>query len=436
MVYLRSVRTRPLGKTGLEVSELCLGTWGLSGDGYGAVNDGVAEKVIARALELGITVYDTADVYGGGEMERRLGAGLPAAPPRPSEKPNGVGGGVIVPTPGAPAVTEAETLAKLAPAGGTLPGVGLPPTVTPVPPAAAERPAGTADAPKVDSDHATSSAPSPAMLAAEIAHKAEAAAANAARARAVAAASSQPTKPEPATHALLITKIGTDLEEGRKRFDVPYLRKAFDRTCERLGRNPDVLLMHNPTRAAFTSESVAFFTELRDQKKIRAWGVSVGTVEVARTALDRGADVLELAYNVFVARDLHELAAEVSSTGAGVLVRSVLAHGLLAGQWSADREFYSGDHRAERWQPGELKRRIAQLDALRPMVVGPVRSLRALALRFALANHIVSSVVIGPRSVPQLEQLVRDAGSGPPYLRDTALTDMTNRLKAVGVTLS
>jgi aryl-alcohol dehydrogenase-like predicted oxidoreductase len=430
------VRTRPLGKTGLEVSELSLGTWGLSGDGYGAVNDDVAEKVIARALALGITVYDTADVYGGGEMENALGRALPPAPPRKSDKPNG--GGVIVPTPGAPAVTETANHAAIVPAGGTLPGVGLPPTVTPVPPAVADRageagpPAG--DASQAGADHKSSSAPSPAMLAAEAAHKAQAAAAGAARA-ARAAAMSQ-TKVEPATHALVVTKIGTDLEEGRKRFDVPYLQKAFERCCQRLGRCPDVLLMHNPTRAAFTTENVAFLAGLRNDKQIRAWGVSAGSVEVGRAALDRGADVLELAYNVFAARDLHELAAEISSTGAGVLARSVLSHGLLAGQWSADREFYSGDHRAERWQPSELRRRIAQLDALRPLVTGTVRTLRSLALRFALANHLVSSVVLGPRSVPQLEQLVRDAGNGPPYLRDTAMTDMTNRLKAVGVALS
>ncbi|MEJ7729731.1 MAG: aldo/keto reductase [Polyangiaceae bacterium] len=384
------MRTRPLGKTGLEVSELSLGTWGLSGDGYGEVSDEVAEKVIARALQLGITVYDTADVYGAGQMETALGRALPAALPRPADKPNG--SGVIVPTPGAPAVSEAATLALLAPVGGTLPGVGLPPTVTPAPPPVAERPVevgaaspGAPGAPGAAPDHKSSSAPTPAMLAAEAAHKAEAAAAG----RAARLAAMNPPKPVPATHALVITKIGTDMEEGRKRFDVPYLRKAFERCSERLGRSPDVLLMHNPTRAAFNTETVAFFTELRDQKQIRAWGVSVGSVEVARTALDRGADVLELAYNVFAARDLHELAAEISSTGAGVLVRSVLSHGLLAGQWSGDREFYSGDHRTERWQPMELKRRIAQLDALRPW--SPARCARCARWRCASRSPTTSS---------------------------------------------
>lgn len=70
------MRTRPLGKTGLFVSELALGTWGLSGDAYGAVTELEQDKVIDRARALGITLFETADVYGQGEMEKRLGARL------------------------------------------------------------------------------------------------------------------------------------------------------------------------------------------------------------------------------------------------------------------------------------------------------------------------------------------------------------------------
>ena len=68
-----SIRPRPLGKTGLVVSELSLGTWGLSGDGYGPVDAAVAEKTIGRALDMGFTLFDTADAYGAGTMEARLG---------------------------------------------------------------------------------------------------------------------------------------------------------------------------------------------------------------------------------------------------------------------------------------------------------------------------------------------------------------------------
>jgi aryl-alcohol dehydrogenase-like predicted oxidoreductase len=66
------MKTRPF--TGESVvSQLSLGTWGLCGDGYGPVSEAVQDEVIHRARAYGITLYETADVYGKGEMERRLG---------------------------------------------------------------------------------------------------------------------------------------------------------------------------------------------------------------------------------------------------------------------------------------------------------------------------------------------------------------------------
>jgi aryl-alcohol dehydrogenase-like predicted oxidoreductase len=241
----------------------------------------------------------------------------------------------------------------------------------------------------------------------------------------------------PSNETYVATKIGTDLDivPSQKRFDLDYLRPAFERSRERLRRDRlDIVLLHNPTMTAMgKSEAFDFLKELKRLGALRAWGVSAGNAEVARAAIQQGADVIELAYNVFVAGDLHGIAAEVTESGVGVLARSVLAHGLLAGQWSADREFYDGDHRMDRWTPNELKTRLTQLEALRPCVSGPVVSLRAAALRFVLENRLVSSAVLGPRSLAQLDQLVREAGSGPPYLRDTALAELSARLRAVGV---
>ncbi|CAN5561577.1 hypothetical protein BH10ACT8_BH10ACT8_04090 [soil metagenome] len=43
---------------------------------YGAVTDDAATLAVHHALDLGITLFDTADSYGGGESERRLGRAL------------------------------------------------------------------------------------------------------------------------------------------------------------------------------------------------------------------------------------------------------------------------------------------------------------------------------------------------------------------------
>ena len=313
------MRKRPLGNTGLSVSELSLGTWGLSGDGYAPIPETDQDAVIERALALGVTLFETADSYAKGAMETRLG----------------------------------ERLAK---------------------------------------------------------------------------------HPD----AVIVTKLGTDREASpaRKSFTPAFLREAFQRSRDRLKREVvDVVLLHNPSeRSLERGEATALLDELKAAGSIRAWGASVEGLDLARAAIKQGAQVLELAHNAFHNRTLGQLAPEIRAQNVGILARSVLAHGLLCGQWPTDKEFASGDHRSERWTTDDLKRRISQLNAIRPAVNGTtVTSLRAAALRFVLSSEVVSSAVLGPRSAMQLDQLLRDAGREPPYLTVEALNALEARLNNVGI---
>jgi aryl-alcohol dehydrogenase-like predicted oxidoreductase len=117
----------------------------------------------------------------------------------------------------------------------------------------------------------------------------------------------------------------------------------------------------------------------------------------------------------------------------GVLARSVLSYGLLAGHLAVGHDFESDDHRSGRWTRPEFETRLRQLEALRPLVSGSVLTMRAAALRFVLSNEMVSCAVLGPRTVEQLEQLVREAGSEPPYLTSDALSVLSAGLTRLGV---
>jgi aryl-alcohol dehydrogenase-like predicted oxidoreductase len=65
---------RPLGRTGIQVSKLCLGTMMFGAWGNADHDDSV--RIIHRALDAGINFVDTADVYSAGESEEIVGKAL------------------------------------------------------------------------------------------------------------------------------------------------------------------------------------------------------------------------------------------------------------------------------------------------------------------------------------------------------------------------
>lgn len=68
------MRYRMLGRTGIEVSSLCLGTMVLGA--WGNTDEDECQKIVHRAIDAGINFIDTADIYGFGSSEEILGRAL------------------------------------------------------------------------------------------------------------------------------------------------------------------------------------------------------------------------------------------------------------------------------------------------------------------------------------------------------------------------
>jgi aryl-alcohol dehydrogenase-like predicted oxidoreductase len=75
------MKYKPLGRTGLFVSEICLGTMTFGGRGelwpiIGQVDQAAANNLLRQSIDAGINFIDTADVYSEGESERILGQAI------------------------------------------------------------------------------------------------------------------------------------------------------------------------------------------------------------------------------------------------------------------------------------------------------------------------------------------------------------------------
>src|SRR5436309_14863162 len=69
------MKYRRLGRSGLQVSELSLGSWVTY---HNQVDEGAAREMMAAALDAGVNFFDNAEAYAGGKSEEVMGAAIRA----------------------------------------------------------------------------------------------------------------------------------------------------------------------------------------------------------------------------------------------------------------------------------------------------------------------------------------------------------------------
>ncbi len=73
---MTAIKTRTLGKSGIEVTEIGMGLWAAGGDAWGPTDDKAVLDAIDYALDAGVNFFDTSDVYGSGHSEELLGQAM------------------------------------------------------------------------------------------------------------------------------------------------------------------------------------------------------------------------------------------------------------------------------------------------------------------------------------------------------------------------
>jgi aryl-alcohol dehydrogenase-like predicted oxidoreductase len=180
------------------------------------------------------------------------------------------------------------------------------------------------------------------------------------------------------------------------------------------------------TPAAVLGEVVPTFERLREQGKTRFWGITaVGNTQALHRVVDaRAFDTAQVSYNMlnpsagaavpagYPAHDYENLLAHTKAAEMGVINIRVLAAGSLSG--TEERHPLGSPSVEPIGSGGSYRTDVARARRLEPLIrEGYAENLVEAALRFAIANDAVSTVLVGYSTLDQLEYAARSIDKGP-----------------------
>jgi aryl-alcohol dehydrogenase-like predicted oxidoreductase len=204
------------------------------------------------------------------------------------------------------------------------------------------------------------------------------------------------------------TKLGRSGELYPDRYSEATLRAATEDSLRRLGvETLDLTQLHCiPPSVLRQGDVFEWLRKLRDEGKIRHFGVSVESMEEAMLCLDQaGLASLQIIFNLFRQKPLEELFPAALAKHVAIIVRLPLASGVLAGNFSAATQFSAGDHRnynrdGAAFNVGEtfaglpFEKAVELADALKPLVPAGL-GMAQMAQRWILDHPAVTTVITG-----------------------------------------
>ena len=218
---------------------------------------------------------------------------------------------------------------------------------------------------------------------------------------------------------MVCTKCAQFLEKGEY-FEPNELerkiREQVESSLQHLGITTlTLLLLHGPSAAQMKDGVLLSVIEkLKIEGKIRFWGVSTRGVEAPLAAIDAGADVLEVAFNI-ADRRMWPVFVAAQKKGVGIINRSVYLKGVFAGK---------AKHLPDVLAP--LKECVATADSIANELQIP---LAELALRYTLSEPTIVVSLVGTTNLSHLKDAVDALARGPlsddviQKLRSLALSD-------------
>lgn len=148
---------------------------------------------------------------------------------------------------------------------------------------------------------------------------------------------------------------------------------------------------------------------------IHAFGLSLNRwqpangIRAIRTGL---VDAVQVIYNIFDQSPEDELFPACKEHNVGVIARVALDEGSLGGKLTRDTTFPATDWRAKYFNHANLNRTLDRVDLLQKLVP-PGMTLPEMAIRFILANPVVSTVIIGMRKPDHVRANLSNSDAAP-----------------------
>lgn len=205
----------------------------------------------------------------------------------------------------------------------------------------------------------------------------------------------------------LATKATFDFSPGG-------IRKALESSLRKLGTDCiDLYQIHNWSDQHPVEDSLETLVRAREQGTIRWIGVSnYRCAHLQRAVAVAPVQANQVMYNLFDRQIEAEDLACCRERGVGVIVHSPLAKGLLTGRYSSDHRFAADDERSgfPRFQGEAFARYLAAAKGLGDLARARGLSLVQLAIAWAMRPAAVGSVLVGAKSVAQLEEALGSVG--------------------------
>ncbi len=200
-------------------------------------------------------------------------------------------------------------------------------------------------------------------------------------------------------------------------FPADHVLKYAQRIREKLGVDSIDLLQFHVWDESWTDEPDFRDTveKLKGEGRIRSFGLSLNRWEpenglkTLRTGL---VDVVQVIYNIFDQAPDDKLFPLCQELNIGVIARVPLDEGSLGGKMTAQTRFPATDWRAKYFGPENLSATLPRVEALKQLVPAGM-ALPEMALRFILANPVVSTTIIGMRKPDHVRQNVATSDAGP-----------------------